>query len=108
MRRQVALTKGERLFIKNTGHRKAEMPSTMADACSLLVPESPVQREKGPVKSGGNLWSHGINTNLSRGPQTLDSDPLNEEQTALWETGSVNKAMPLCVETWRGSALRTR
>lgn len=54
MRRQVALTRGERLFIKNTGHRKAEMPSTMADACSLLVPESPVQREKGPVKSGGN------------------------------------------------------
>lgn len=54
MRRQVALTRGERLFIKNTGHRKAEMPSTMADACSLLVPESPVQREEGPVKSGGN------------------------------------------------------
>jgi hypothetical protein len=51
---QVAITRGERLFIKNTGHCKAEKLSTVADACSLPVPESLVQQEEGPVKSGGN------------------------------------------------------
>ena len=54
MREQVAVTRGERLFTKNTGHRKAETLSTVADACSLPVPESPFQGEEGPVKSGGN------------------------------------------------------
>ncbi len=48
------MTRGERLFTKNTGHRKAERLSTVADACSLPVPESPFQGEEGLVKSGGN------------------------------------------------------
>ena len=49
----------------------------MADACPLPVPERSVQGEEGLVKSGGN------------------SDPLIEEQYALWEIGSVNKVI-LC------------
>ncbi len=48
------MTSEERLFTKNTGHRKAERPSMVADVCSLPVPESPFQGEEGPVKSGGN------------------------------------------------------
>jgi len=48
------VTRGERLFIKNTGHCKVERLSIVADACSLPVPESGVQPEEGPVKSGGN------------------------------------------------------
>ena len=48
------MTRGERLFTKNTGHCKAERLSIVADACSLPVPESGVQPEEGPVKSGGN------------------------------------------------------
>ncbi len=48
------MTRGERLFTKNTGHRKVERLCTMADACSLPVPESPLQGEEGLVKSGGN------------------------------------------------------
>ena len=48
------MTRGERLFTKNTGPRKAERLSMGADACSLPVSESPVQGEEGLVKSGGN------------------------------------------------------
>ncbi len=51
---EVSVTRGERLFTKNTGHRKVERLSMMADACSLPVPECPFQREEGLVKSGGN------------------------------------------------------
>lgn len=51
---EVSVTRGERLFTKNTGHRNAERPCMVADACSLPVPERPFQREEGLVKSGGN------------------------------------------------------
>lgn len=51
---QVALKWGERLFTKNTDRRKVERLSMAVDACSLPVPEHPVQGEKGLVKSGGN------------------------------------------------------
>ena len=50
----VAITSGVRLFTKNTGHRRAERLSMMADVCSLLVPERRFQPEEGLVKSGGN------------------------------------------------------
>ena len=51
---QVAVTRGERLFTKNTDRREVEILSTAVDACSLPVPESPFQGEEGLVKSGGN------------------------------------------------------
>ena len=51
---EVSVTRGERLFTKNTGHRRAERLSMMADVCSLLVPERRFQPEEGLVKSGGN------------------------------------------------------
>jgi hypothetical protein len=51
---EVSVTREERLFTKNTGHRRAERLSMMADACSLPVSESGFQPEKGLVKSGGN------------------------------------------------------
>lgn len=50
----VSVTRGVRLFTKNTGHRRAERLSMMADVCSLLVPERRFQPEEGLVKSGGN------------------------------------------------------
>ena len=50
----VAITSGVRLFTKNTGHRRAERMSMMADVCSLPVPECGFQPEEGLVKSGGN------------------------------------------------------
>ena len=50
----VAVTSGVRLFTKNTGHRRAETLSMMADVCSLPVPERGIQPEEGLVKSGGN------------------------------------------------------
>ena len=61
----VSVTRGVRLFTKNTGHRRAERLSMVADVCPLPVSEPGVQPEEGLVKSGGN------------------SDPLNEEQNAL-------------------------
>ncbi len=74
-RAQVAITRGERLFIKNTNHRRAETLSTMVDACSLPVPERRVQPEEGLVKSGGNF---GFRLRVLRfGIETLYSDPLN-------------------------------
>jgi hypothetical protein len=51
---EVTVTRGVRLFTKNTGHRRAERLSMMADVCSLPVPEGPFQGEVGLVKSGGN------------------------------------------------------
>ncbi len=41
--KQVAVTRGARLFIKNTGPCKLERVSTGTDPCSLPVGESPVQ-----------------------------------------------------------------
>lgn len=51
---EVAVTRGVRLFTKNTGHRRAERLSMMADVCSLPVPEYRFQPGEGLVKSGGN------------------------------------------------------
>jgi len=62
---EAAITRGERLFTKNTNHRRAERLSMMVDACSLAVPEHRFQPGEGLLKSGGN------------------SDPLNEELEAL-------------------------
>ena len=53
-----AITSGVRLFTKNTGHRRSETMSMVADVCSLLVPECRFQPEEGLVKSGGILQSH--------------------------------------------------
>ena len=52
--KQVAVTRGERLFIKNTGPSKPVMVCTGADSCSLPVRETPVQRGQALVKSGPN------------------------------------------------------
>ena len=43
LRPQVALTRGVRLFTKNTGPCKGESLRTGADACSLPVREARVQ-----------------------------------------------------------------
>lgn len=51
---EVSVTRGVRLFTKNTGHRRVERLSMVADVCPLPVPESRVQSEEGLVKSGGN------------------------------------------------------
>ena len=51
---EVSVTRGVRLFTKNTGHRRAERLSMVADVCSLPVPEYRVQPDEGLVKSGGN------------------------------------------------------
>ena len=48
------MTRGEQLFTKNKGHRRAERLSMMADACSLPVPENGFQPGEWLVKSGGN------------------------------------------------------
>jgi hypothetical protein len=54
LRVQASVTRGERLFIKNTGFRKMVTSSMEADACSLPVPENLVQGIKGLAKSGDN------------------------------------------------------
>ena len=51
---EVSVTRGVRLFTKNTDQRRAERLSMLVDVCSLLVPESRVQPKEGLVKSGGN------------------------------------------------------
>lgn len=51
---EVLVTRGVRLFTKNTGHRRPERVRMVADVCSLLVPERRFQSEEGLVKSGGN------------------------------------------------------
>lgn len=53
----MALTRGGRLFIKNTAHRKMETFSTVGDACSLAVSEVGFQLYEGPLKSGTNSES---------------------------------------------------
>lgn len=50
----VSVTRGVRLFTKNTDHRRPEKVSMVVDVCSLLVPENRVQPGEGLVKSGGN------------------------------------------------------
>ena len=74
---EVSETRGVRLFTKNTGHRRPERVSMVADVCSLPVPECPVQGKEGLVKSGG-IWCFKFHET-----STPDSDPLNEEQIAL-------------------------
>ena len=54
MHAQVAVTRGERLFIKNTGFRKIVRLSMEADACSLQVLETLVQGCEELAKSGDN------------------------------------------------------
>ncbi len=51
---EISVTRGVRLFTKNTGHRRAERLRMVADVCSLPVPENGVQPGEGLVKSGGN------------------------------------------------------
>ena len=51
---EVSVTRGVRLFTKNTDHRRPERVSMVVDVCPLPVPERPVQGEEGLVKSGGN------------------------------------------------------
>jgi len=51
---EVSVTRGVRLFTKNTDHCKAERLCIVVDVCSLPVPERRVQPEEGLVKSGGN------------------------------------------------------
>ena len=51
---QMSLTRERQLFNKNTTHRKAERLSTVGDACSPPVRESPFQGEEALAKSGGN------------------------------------------------------
>jgi hypothetical protein len=51
---QISLTRERQLFIKNTTHRKAERLSTVGDACSPPVRESPFQGEEALAKSGSN------------------------------------------------------
>lgn len=48
---EVSVTRGERLFTKNTGHRNTERLCMVADACSLPVPECGFQSfESGAFK----------------------------------------------------------
>jgi hypothetical protein len=42
-KKQVSVTRGARLFIKNTGHCKSARISIVADLCSLPVRETPFQ-----------------------------------------------------------------
>ncbi len=51
---EVSVTRGARLFTKNTGHRRPVRVRMVADVCSLPVPECRFQPEEGLVKSGGN------------------------------------------------------
>jgi hypothetical protein len=50
----VAVTRELRLFNKNTGHRETERLCMVSESCSVAVSESPVQRNEGPLNSGGN------------------------------------------------------
>ena len=53
-KRQVAVTRGVRLFNKNIGLRKLERVCMEADTCPAVVSQTPVQRSKGPLNGGGN------------------------------------------------------
>ena len=48
------MTRGLRLFNKNTGDRKSERMSMVTESCPVAVPESRVQPEEGPLNGGGN------------------------------------------------------
>ena len=50
----VAVTREPRLFTQNIGGRQIERLCTAAEACPVLVSESPFQRDEGPVNGGGN------------------------------------------------------
>jgi hypothetical protein len=52
--RLVAVTGEPRLFNQNVGGRQIERLCTAAEACPVLVSESPFQRDEGPVNGGGN------------------------------------------------------
>ncbi len=49
------MTRGRRLFIKNTALRKMETFCTEGDACSLIVSELGFQPNEGLLKSGTNV-----------------------------------------------------
>jgi len=48
------VTRGLQLSNTNIGDCKPVKASTISESCSVQVPETPVQREEGPVNSGGN------------------------------------------------------
>ena len=48
------MTRGLRLFTKNTGDRESERMCMVAESCPVTVSENPVQREEGPLNGGGN------------------------------------------------------
>ena len=50
----MSLTREMQLFSKNTTHRKAVRLSTVGDACSPPVRESPFQGDEALAKSGSN------------------------------------------------------
>lgn len=52
--KQVAVTRGERLFNKNVADCKSERMSTVCDACPVLVCDYLVQQGEAPVNGGGN------------------------------------------------------
>jgi len=48
------VTRALRLFNKNTGDRKRENVSMVADSCPVAVSENRVQPDEGPLNGGGN------------------------------------------------------
>ena len=50
----VSVTRGLRLFNKNIDDSESERMCIVVESCSVLVSEPPVQRNEGPVNSGGN------------------------------------------------------
>lgn len=48
------MTRGLQLSNINIGDRKSVRMSTISESCSVQVPQTPVQRDEGPVNSGGN------------------------------------------------------
>ena len=54
MKEQVAVTRGLRLFNKNTGDRKSERMCMVTESCPVAVSESRVQPDEGPLNGGGN------------------------------------------------------
>ena len=48
------MTRGLRLFIKNTGDCESERMCIVAESCPVAVSENSFQREEGPLNGGGN------------------------------------------------------
>ena len=48
------MTRGLRLFTKNTGDRESERMCMVAESCPVTVSENLVQGEEGPLNGGGN------------------------------------------------------